>query len=124
MVETIPSQGLSPQGGAKRVIPMQAGQHVDLFTLWCQASRGAVGMMGWTFPHLELCFPVLWLFESITRQCSEKICELAAWSVTKKVSLIIIALSSSTDLKKPREWQNKRRQKQDGTEGLLTRDAD
>lgn len=69
-------------------------------------------------------FPSLWLFESITRQGSERICEPAAWFVTKKVSLILIALSSSTDLKNPGKWQNKRRQKQDGTEGLLTRDAD
>lgn len=36
--------------------PKQLGQRVDLFTLWCQASRRAVGMRGWTFPHLELCF--------------------------------------------------------------------
>lgn len=55
-------------GRNQRVIPMQVGQHVDLFPLWCQASERAVGMRGWTFPCLELCFPVLWLFESVTGQ--------------------------------------------------------
>lgn len=52
---------------------------------------------------LELCFPVLWLIESVARQGSERLCEPSAWFLTKKVSLILIALSSSTDLKNPRE---------------------
>lgn len=50
--------------------PKQLDQHVALLTLWCKASRRAIAMRGWKFPCLELCFPVLWLLESVTRQGS------------------------------------------------------